>query len=159
MSPQDAMREERVPLAEIADTAAELIGLYGGRVTSVSDFEVRFTLPQRRGSAASGGVESILSWEEVSPGEGTVTISGDQHVPPPTFQRVAILVVGVTGAILWLLWPFFPGIGPLAFVGGVAAFATYLLTLRTPTGASADLLQKLARSQRELALENDEEPE
>lgn len=157
MNPPDGVREERVPLEGIADTAADLVELYGGRVISVSELEVRFVLPQRRGAAASGGVESVLSWEEVSPGEGTVTVRGDQHVAPPTFQRVAILVVGVAGALLWLLWPFFPSIGPLAFLGGVAAFATYLLTLRTPTGSAADFLQKLARSQRELAMEIDAE--
>jgi hypothetical protein len=158
VSAPNLAREERVPLRDIAENAADLIELYGGRVTDSSDYELRFTLPQRRGSAASGAVESVLSWVEDTPGEGTVTVSAEEHVAPPTFQRVAILIVGVIGAILWLLWPFFPSIGPLAFLGAVAAFATYLLTLRTPTGSAADFLQKLARSQREIAMEMDQEP-
>lgn len=157
MSAGDSVSEERVPLNGIADNASELIELYGGRVTAVSEYELRFVLPQRRGAAAAGGAESVMSWSEDTPGEGTVTVTAEGYVAAPTVQRLAILVVGVIGAILWLLWPFFPSIGPLAFLGAVVAFATYLMTLRPQTGTSADLLQKLARSQREIAMEGEEE--
>ena len=155
---QASVTESRVPLEGIAESAAELIELYGGHVTRELDGEIRFVLPVRRGAASAGGTESVMEWVEAADGEGTVTITGGQIVAPPTLQRIALLVVGVIGSILWLLWPFFPHLAPLAFIGGAIAFATYLLTLRSASpGTASDLLQKLARRQRELAMESESE--
>jgi hypothetical protein len=76
-------------------------------------------------------------------------VVADASIEPPKFQRVALLLVGVSGALLWTLWPFFPNMGPLAWIGGAVAFATYFLTARTTTsGIASDLLQRLARRQR-----------
>lgn len=150
--------EERVPLDGIADSAAELIELYGGHITLEQEGELRFFLPVRRGAASAGGTESVMAWVEAGDGGGTVTITAAQTVGPPRFQRVALLVVGVVGSFLWLLWPFFPHLAPLAFIGGAIAFATYLITLRSSSpGTAQDLLQKLARRQRELASESEGE--
>ena len=148
-----SLTETRVPLEGIAEAASELIELYGGHVTGTSDSELRFVLPVRRGAAASGGVESVLAWVEDDQSEGTVTLTSDQNSAPPTFQRIALLVAGVVGSVLWLIWPFFPAITPVAVIGGVIAFATYLITLRGTSSGASDLLQSLARTQRERAME------
>jgi hypothetical protein len=51
-----------------------------------------------------------------------------------------------------MLWPFFPhekAYGTLAWLGGVIAFAVYLMTLRKTSGGIAyDFLQRLAARQR-----------
>ena len=102
----------------------------------------------RRGVAAAGEVSCTLRWTEA--GEGTVILTADRNVTPARLQRVLLLVVGVSGALLWMLWPFFPNMGPLAWIGGAVAFATWFITGRTTTaGTAADLLQRLARAQRE----------
>lgn len=146
------LQEDRVPLSGIDETAVEVVELYGGRVESSSAGSIRFFLPHRRGVAAGGGVECSLAWSSTGNDLGTVTLRAGREIDAPKLQHVAILVVGMIGALLWLLWPFFPNLGTLSWIGGALAFAAYFLTLkRTPTGTASDLLHRLARAQRELA--------
>jgi len=64
-------------------------------------------------------------------------------------------VTGVAGAVLFMLWPFFPGekqFGTLAWLGGVIAIAVYIMTLRKTSGGIAyDFLNRLAARQRAAA--------
>jgi hypothetical protein len=143
--------EDRIPVAGIEQTARDLVELYGGSVSTASQGQLGFVLPLRRGIAAAGGVACTLSWT----GEGeeaTATLSCDRDIDAPRVQRIALLVAGVIGALLWTLWPFFPHFGPLAWTGGLVALAAYFLSLRrTAGGIAADFLQRLARLQREAA--------
>jgi hypothetical protein len=149
MSRQIEVMEDRVPLANIHEAATELIELYGGEVRDREAESIHFILPSRRGVAAAGGVDCRMTWHPDDDGHGTVRVVADASIEPPKFQRVALLLVGVSGALLWTLWPFFPNLGPLAWIGGAVAFATYFLTARTTTsGIASDLLQRLARRQR-----------
>jgi hypothetical protein len=81
-----------------------------------------------------------------------VTITCDRDVDAPKTQRVLLLLAGVVGAVMFMLWPFFPGekgYGTLAWLGGVIAIAVYLMTLRKTSGGIAyDFLQRLAARQR-----------
>jgi hypothetical protein len=142
--------EERVPVGRIEEGIEELVDLYGGEVTSRADAERRFTLPLRRGMAASGGVECRLTW---SP-DGDITMTCDRDVDAPKAQRVLMLVAGVVGALLFTVWPFLPQrreFGALAWIGGAIALSVYFLTLRRTSGGIAlDFLQRLVRRQREL---------
>jgi hypothetical protein len=73
----------------------------------------------------------------------------DRDVDAPKIQRILLLAAGVVGAFFWLLWPFFPNLGALAWVGGAIAIAAYFLSLRrTSGGLASDFLQRLARHQR-----------
>ena len=145
--------EDKIPLEGLRDTAVELVHMYGGEVDSESEREIAFTLPSRRGVAAAGGIDCRMSWEADSAEAGTVRLSAAREIERPRPQHIAILVAGVFGAILWLLWPFFPGLGEAAWVGALIAFAAYFLTLRrTSEGIAADLLQRLAQLQRERAV-------
>ena len=144
--------EDHVPSAGIDDAIDELVELYGGEVKSRGEHERRFVLPLRRGVAVSGGVECTVSW---SGEEGaTVTIRADRDVDAPRLQRIALLIVGVLGALAFMMWPFFgkhaaTSLGTLAWVGGFLAIAVYLITLkRTSGGIVYDFLQRLARRQR-----------
>jgi hypothetical protein len=149
MSRQIEVIEDGVPLDNIHEAATELIELFGGEVRNREGESLRFVLPSRRGVAAAGGVDCTMSWRRDDDGHGTVRVVADASIEPPKFQRVALLLVGVSGALLWTLWPFFPNMGPLAWIGGAVAFATYFLTARTTTsGIASDLLQRLARRQR-----------
>lgn len=142
--------EERVPLDGIAETAEEVITAYGGEITAQSDEGRTFSLPRRRGVAASGAVQCELTWEHDDEGIGIVTLTSGEEVAAPRPQAIALLVVGVIGAILWLLWPFFPNLGPVAWTGGIVAIAAYLLTLKkTPRGVIWSLLQQIADAQRD----------
>jgi hypothetical protein len=109
-------------------------------------------LPLRRGVAAAGGVQCTLSWQPAGEGEATVRLVCDREVDAPRAQRVALLVAGVIGSLLFLLWPFMEArrqFGALAWLGGAVAIAVYLLTLRKTSGGIAfDFLQRLARRQR-----------
>ena len=64
----------------------------------------------------------------------------------------ALLAVGVIGALLFTIWPFFAHareLGTLAWVGGLVAFAVYLMTLKKTSGGLAyDFLRRLAARQR-----------
>lgn len=139
--------EDRIPLEGIEESFAELVELYGGEVTATRDGEREFVLPLRRGQASGGGVECTISWADQA-----VTITCDRDVDAPKAQRVLLLVAGVAGAVMFMLWPFFPGekaYGTLAWLGGVIAIAVYLMTLRKTSGGLAyDFLQRLAARQR-----------
>src|SRR4051794_19716558 len=54
--------EDRIPIDGMEDTVLELIELYGGELTASRDAMRQFTLPLRRGVAASGGVECTVTW-------------------------------------------------------------------------------------------------
>jgi len=141
--------QEKVPLGGIEKTAGELIEMYGGEVSASNGDEITFQLPRRRGVAASGAIDCRLSWSGDTEGFGTVRIfagrsSGERG------QKIALLVAGVFGATIWMLWPFFPNLGAASWLGGVIAFAAYFLTLRkTDSGLAFDLLQRLAAAQQE----------
>lgn len=150
--------EDRIPEEGLGDTIAELIDLYGGQLSESGEQSRRFTLPLRRGIATSGAVECTLSWKAHEGAETTVTLTCDRDVDAPRMQRVMMLAVGVIGALLFTIWPFFPQsrqIGALAWIGGAVAIAVYLLSLRKTSGGIAfDFLQRLAKRQR---LARDEE--
>jgi len=143
--------EERVPVVGIEEGIEELVGLYGGEVTSRDAAQRVFTLPLRRGVAASGGVECRLSWSA----DGEVTMTCDREVDAPKAQRVLLLAAGVIGSLLFAIWPFFPQrreLGALAWIGGAVAIAVFLITLRKTSGGIAlDFLQRLVKRQRETA--------
>lgn len=140
--------EDRIPLDGIEESFSELVELYGGAVTASRLGERDFTLPLRRGQAGGGGVECTITWADQ-----TVTITSNRDVDAPKAQRVLLLLAGVVGAVMFMLWPFFPGekqYGTLAWLGGVIAIAVYLMTLRkTSGGVTYDFLQRLAARQRD----------
>jgi hypothetical protein len=144
--------EDRIPIEGIGDAIAELIDLYGGQLRESEERRRRFVLPLQRGLATSGSVECTLSWLPHERSETTVTLTCDRDVDAPRIQRVMMLVVGVVGALLFTIWPFFPQsrqVGALAWIGGAVAIAVYLLSLkRTSGGIAFDFLQRLARRQR-----------
>ena len=144
--------EDRIPAEGIGETVAELIDLYGGQLQETAEGRRRFSLPLRRGIATSGSVECTLSWLPHEGAETTVTMTCDRDVDAPRMQRLMMLVVGVIGALLFTIWPFFPHsrqIGALAWIGGAVAIAVYLLSLRKTSGGIAfDFLQRLAGRQR-----------
>ena len=147
--------EDRIPSAGIETAIDELVDLYGGDMKSRSANERRFVLPLRRGVAVSGGVECTLSWSVADNGEAAVTLRADRDVDAPKAQRIALLILGVIGALLFTMWPFFgkhasTPLGTLAWIGGLMALTVYFLTLkRTSGGIVYDFLQRLARRQRE----------
>lgn len=142
------LTEERIPLADIAENAEELVELYGGEITTRRQSDFVFTLPLRRGVASAGTIECTISWTA----EGLVRLVCDRNVDAPRFQRILLLAAGVMGSVMFMLWPFFPhetGYGTLAWTGGILAIAVYLMTLRkTSGGIAADFLQRLAAKQR-----------
>jgi hypothetical protein len=141
--------EEGIPATDLPEAVGELVELYGGSITSSSAQEIAFELPLRRGVAASGGVACRLSWVPTERGEATVRLVCDRDVDAPKIQRILLLVAGVIGAFFWLLWPFFPNFGALAWLGGAIAISAYLISLRrTSGGLASDFLQRLARHQR-----------
>lgn len=155
--------EDRVPFAGIEATVDELIELYGGETTSASDRERRFILPLRRGVAAGGGIECTLSWAPDDATEATVRMTCNRDVDAPRGQRIALLVAGVIGGLLFMLWPFVNArkeFGALAWLGGAIAIAVYFLTLRRTSGGIAyDFVQRLARQQREAAISEESSEE
>jgi hypothetical protein len=140
--------EDRVPTANIEDTIAELVELYGGEVKAERANARDVILPLRRGVATSGAVECSVTWAG-----DTVTIATNREIDAPKAQRVALLLVGVAGALMFTIWPFFARareLGTLAWIGGLVALAVYFLTLkRTSGGLATDFLRRLARRQRE----------
>ena len=144
--------EDDVPLVGIAETATDWIELFAGRVQTTGDGRLDFTLPHRRGVAASGAVKCFLEW---SGAEGTIgrlrLVTGDD-VDAPGPQQIALLVAGVVGSLACILWPFFPSLAPAAGVGAVVAVGAWLLTLRrSGAGVAANLLRKIVETQRERA--------
>jgi hypothetical protein len=144
--------EDRIPVAGIEETIAELVDLYGGTMRDSHPQSQEFTLPLRRGVATSGSVECTISWAADEAGESTVTLRCDRDVDAPKLQRVAMLVIGVIGSLLFLLWPFATRgtqYGTLAWIGGAVALAVYFMTLKKTSGGLAyDFLQRLAKRQR-----------
>jgi hypothetical protein len=149
------LAEDGVPFEGIEEGIRELVELYGGELTAEREQAREFRLPLRRGMATGGAVECTISWAPDDAREATVTLVCDRDVDAPKMQRVLLLVAGVIGSLLFMLWPFFPGqkqFGTLAWLGGVIAFAVYLMTLRrTSGGLAADFLQRLAARQRAMA--------
>ncbi len=146
--------EDRIPLQGMATAVDDLIELYGGEIQSSGDQERRFVLPLRRGVSVAGGVECTVSWAADAEDQATVTLVCNREVDAPKAQRLALLIVGVIGALLFTIWPFFgkaaTQLGTLAWVGGFVALAVYFLTLRRTSGGLAyDFLQRLARRQRD----------
>jgi hypothetical protein len=139
--------EDRVPTAGIEDSIAELVELYGGEIKAERANARDVILPLRRGVATAGAVECAVTWAD-----DTVTITTNREIDAPKAQRVALLVVGVAGALLFTIWPFFARareLGTLAWIGGLVALAVYFLTLKkTSGGLAADFLSRLARTQR-----------
>jgi drug/metabolite transporter (DMT)-like permease len=146
------LQEDRIPMAGIEETISNLIDLYGGELTASGANERRFVLPMRRGLAAAGGVACTVSWAPSEVGEAMVTLVCNRDVDAPKVQRVFLLVAGVVGSLLFMIWPFFlhsRELGTLAWIGGVVAFAGYFMTLRKTSGGIAhDFLRRLAREQR-----------
>jgi len=145
------LTEDRIPRDGIEESIAELVDLYGGEMKGERANERDFVLPLRRGLAVAGGVECTVSWALDE--ETTVKLVCSREVDAPKAQRVALLLAGVVGALLFTLWPFFAGhtnqLGALAWIGGIVALAVYFLTLkRTSGGLAADFLQRLAQRQR-----------
>lgn len=148
------MTEDRVPVAGIETTIDELIELYGGELQASREQARDFILPLRRGNAAGGQVECTVSWAAPDEaGDATVTLTCNRDVDAPKVQRVLLLLAGVVGGVLFMLWPFFPHekeYGTLAWLGGAVAIAVYLMSLKkTSGGIASDFLQRLARVQRE----------
>lgn len=144
--------EDRIPTEGLEETIEELIELYGGKLRESRAHEREFTLPLRRGLATSGAVECTIIWAADAAGEATVTLRCDRDVDAPKAQRVALLIVGVIGSLLFMFWPFAlhgTEYGTLAWIGGLVALAVYFLTLKKTSGGLAyDFLQRLARRQR-----------
>jgi hypothetical protein len=146
------LSEDRVPLDGVVETVHELVDLYGGSITAEGDNPTVFVLPLRRGNAAAGGVECILTWEADEAGQGTLTLLCNRELDAPKGQRIALLGAGVIGSFFFLFWPFFPHLGTLAWIGGIMALGAYFLSLKkTPGGLASDFLQRLARRQRAVA--------
>ena len=145
--------EDRVPHEGMDETIAELVELYGGELGEAGERRRRFTLPLRRGISAGGAVECSISWTIDDAIDGTVTLVCDRDIDAPKTQRVLMLVAGVIGAMLFMIWPFFPQrreFGTLAFLGGAVAIAVYFLALkRTSGGVALDFLHRLVTRQRE----------
>ncbi|MGZ7080350.1 MAG: hypothetical protein ACXVJT_13135 [Thermoanaerobaculia bacterium] len=143
---------DRVPYRGIAEAVEELVELYGGEMGEESERSRTFTLPLRRGVATSGAVECTVSWKIDDAVDGTVTLTCDREIDAPKAQRVLMLAAGVIGAVLFMIWPFFPQrreLGTLAFMGGAIALAVYLLTLKRASGGIAwDFLRRLVERQR-----------
>ncbi len=139
--------EDRIPVDGIEEAIIELVDLYGGEIKASRLNEREFVLPLRRGVAASGGIQCTISWTTE-----TVRLVCDRDVDAPKGQRVAMLIVGVIGALFFMIWPFFPHqqeLGTLAWMGGLVALAVYFLTIRRTSGGIAfDFLQRLAQRQR-----------
>jgi hypothetical protein len=159
--------EDRVPYDGIEETFAELVELYGGAVTASRLRARDFTLPLRRGLSGGGAIECSITWtaeEDSAPSDpepttpartAVVTVTCNRDLDAPKAQRILLLIAGVVGALMFMLWPFYPGekqFGTLAWLGGVIAIAVYVMTLRKTTGGLAyDFLQKLAARQRAIA--------
>src|SRR6266545_2570051 len=145
------LTEDGIPREGIEETISELVEMYGGEMKEERANGRDFVLPLRRGLATAGGVECTLSWAVQE--ETTVTLVCNREVDAPKAQRVALLLAGVGGALLFTLWPFFAGaqkqLGALAWIGGIVALAVYFMTLRRTSGGIAyDFLQRLAQRQR-----------
>jgi hypothetical protein len=147
--------EDRVPIDGIEQAVSELVELYGGEVTRSALNQRDFVLPLRRGVPAAGGVECTISWAP----DQTVKLVCNRDVDAPKSQRIAMLLAGAIGSLLFLAWPFFPAsreMGTLAWLGAAVAIAVFFLARRRTSGGLAfDFLQRLAGRQRAMAEEGD----
>lgn len=147
------LTEDRIPFAGIDESILELVEVYGGELQTSRERAHEFTLPLRRGVASSGSVECTISWAPDDERDATVKLVCNRDVDAPKIQRILLLLAGAVGAVLFMLWPFFPGqkeYGTIAWLGGAIAIAVYLMSLRRSSGGIAyDFLQRLARRQRE----------
>ncbi|HVR43453.1 MAG TPA: hypothetical protein VMS56_08405 [Thermoanaerobaculia bacterium] len=153
--PQVELVEDRIPLEGIRETIEAVIEAHGGETWSASADSIRFTLPVRQGVAVGGAIVGTIRWE---PGEdgGIVTVTAGERADPPRLSHIALLVAGTIGAILWILWPFYPALGPASWVGAALAFAAWFLTLRrTRGGVVARLLAHIAEEQRNSSMIDD----
>jgi hypothetical protein len=145
------LSEDRIPFEGIEETIDELVEMFGGEVTARREQARDFVLPLRRGSSG-GAVECTLTWKADDERDATVTLLCNRNVDAPRSQRLFLLVAGVIGAVMFMLWPFYPnerGWGSLAWLGGIIAIAVYLMTLRKASGGIAfDFLRRLAERQR-----------
>lgn len=141
--------EQDLPLDDLTRNAHELIELYGGKVEGTDVGNLSFRLPSRRGVVAAGFIRCSLTWVETSAGRGDIAIETGDHVPGPGIQHILLLVAGIVGSFVAMLWPFFPSLTPAAGVGAIIAFAAYLLTLRR-SGANVvqDLFNRLVKRQK-----------
>ena len=119
-SPAVDFTEDRVPYEGIEETIEELVELYGGEVTRSAEREREIVLPLRRGVATAGGIQCTLTWQPDDATEGTIRMVCDRDVDAPKAQRVAMLIAGVIGSLLFMIWPFVDarlGFGALAWLG------------------------------------------
>lgn len=152
--------EDDVPLDGVEETAGDWIELFAGRVQSTVDGRLDFTLPRRRGVAASGAVKCFLEWRSTGDGKGRLRLVTGEDVDGPGLQQIALLVAGLVGSLLVILWPFFPALAPAAGVGAVIAVGAWMMTLRrSGAGVAATLLRKIAETQRARAAWDGEEDE
>jgi hypothetical protein len=142
--------EDHVPLEGIRETIEMVVSSHGGDVLEASEPDaVAFRLPVRQGIGASGEIRGTIRWEG-DPAAGVVRINAEGEVTRPRASQIAILVAGTIGSLLFILWPFYPALGPASWVGGALAFAAYFLTLRrSPGGILARLLGNIADAQRD----------
>lgn len=155
------IEEDDVPLQGIVETATDWIELFAGKVQTTTAGRLDFTLPSRRGVAASGAVKCFLEWDEREPGIGRVRLVTGEDVDGPGTQQIALLVAGVAGSAAVILWPFIPSLAPAAGVGAVMAVGAWLLTLRrSGAGVANNLMKKIVETQRDHAeWEKDEKDE
>ena len=147
--------EDRIPVDGIEEGVSELVELYGGEMTKSAHNLRQFVLPLRRGMPVAGGVECTISWAAADGQDATVTLVCNRDVDAPKSQRIALLLAGAVGSLLFLAWPFFPAsreMGTLAWVGAAVAIAVYFMARRRTSGGIAfDFLQRLAKRQRALS--------
>ena len=147
--------EDDVPFAGIEEAIEELVEIYGGEVTASRQNEREISLPLRRGVPTSGSIACTVSWAPRDPAAATVKMVCDREVDAPKYQRILMLMAGVVGSLLFLMWPFFPQRrewGALAWIGGAVALAVYFLSLRRTAGGIAyDFLRRLASRQRAMS--------
>jgi len=138
--------EESVQLEGIDETIAVVASGSGGHLVSSAPGTATIMLPLRRGAAGLGMMQCQITWPaEANEGPVTVTAEGEG---PTSKMRIVILVIGVIGATAYMWWPFFPNLGPIAWIGAVVAFGAYFMTLkRTPGGIASEFLERLAGEQ------------
>ena len=138
--------EERVPLEGIDETIALVASGSGGHLVSSTSGMATVMLPLKRGAAGLGMMQCQVSWPAGAT-DGPVSVTAEQEGPTAK-MRVVILVIGVIGATAYMWWPFFPNLGPIAWIGAVVAFGAYFMTLkRTPGGIASEFLERLAGEQ------------
>jgi hypothetical protein len=146
------LRESRVPLEGIEFTSRDLVEMFGGTVTREASGLLAFSMPAQRSVGARDLLDCELTWHATTePGddEGVIEIASNVE-PQSSPVRTALLTIGVVGALLWLVWPFFPNLGTVSWIGAAVAFAAYFVSLkRSPSGTLYDFLQRLANIQRD----------